>query len=171
MENLNALVVRTASVATGLNPMVERVDANQQVAAQATGSVSLARQPSQGVQVIGYPTGTRHDFIGAPDKDRVAVRAGRPGARAGVLSRSPASSAGRTVLSGWAAWAGTPCPQARLFGPTGAITGQLADMALHERLAFPKRAVGLDKQGKAMRSWRRPLPRAFAASTGGKNAG
>lgn len=67
------------------------------------------------VQQPGYETGLWQDDVGDPDVDRVAVRAGRPWGRTGVLRLGLARAARPAIRCGWPIVAGGIFPTAAML--------------------------------------------------------
>jgi hypothetical protein len=134
--HLESLVLRGIHDACNVVPGLARNGSNEADGRTPTGPLSLTRH-----RFVGYPqastdTGMRQ---GGAEGAACAARAGLPGSPAGVpVSRSPARSAGRAILSGWspsgrgvrsAAWCAASIarpvqasPGAMLPGRPGAFT-------------------------------------------------
>jgi len=149
---------------------------------QTPGLLSHPRRLSQPTWQTGYPPVTPHCFVDARDEDRGGQRAGRLGSLVGVLvRRSPAMSAGRTVLSGWSFTVGGPqasavrCPG--LFTTKTPASGAKVLPERHASCSTGGVGIGrprMQQPGKRMMSRpasSTPAGGTFLASTRGKRGG
>ena len=163
--NWESLVLRGVNAVRGVVTGLERIDSKRANRSLPAMDLSLSRHPSQQSPQAGLDAGTRYghaDTIGAAT---ATLRAGRPESCRVVLDRrSPASSAGRAVLSGWSLATGEPCPTVAALG-IGRMTGGNAaavGMELPERAlrfmapAMPPTGSMAAKRRKPRAAWSRP---------------
>jgi hypothetical protein len=176
---LESLVQRGVSVLRGGQAVNTRLGTSDTADAQTPGVLVSMRHPSPGCGRVFIPPVVRPVHADQARVDGAAPGAGRPRSRAGVLSRSPARTAGGAILYGWSPSNGGPKPAAaaRLCltkaKPAASVAeGPSGRQAARARLLPGHRynpAAGKGKQClPAGVAWCKPATRTPAASMRGK---